>query len=108
MFFGDPCLGYGSVQFIDVETLVLKVHEVQEPCNDFLPFTVRFVESWVEINCRVTAVKVPPMVKHREGEISEAPITELYPSRILKQYENSLQYSYFRHESRSRLELGEC
>ena len=40
----------GSVQFIDVETLVLKVHGVQEPCNDFLPLTVRAVESWVEIN----------------------------------------------------------
>ena len=30
----------GSVQFIDVETLVLKVQGVQEPCNDFLPLTV--------------------------------------------------------------------
>ena len=40
----------GSVQFIYVETLVLKVHGVQEPCNDFLPVTVQAVESWVEIN----------------------------------------------------------
>ena len=29
-----------SVQFIDVETLVLKVHGVQEPCNDLLSSTV--------------------------------------------------------------------
>ena len=27
----------GSVQLIDIETLVLKVHGVQEPCNDVLP-----------------------------------------------------------------------
>ena len=40
----------GGVQFIDVETLVLKLHEVQEPCNDFLPLTVPAVESVVEIN----------------------------------------------------------
>ena len=46
----------GIVQFIDVETLVLKVHGVQEPCNELLPLTYRAVESWVEINCRVTAV----------------------------------------------------
>ena len=39
-----------SVQFIDVKTLVLKVHGVQEPCNDFLPLTIQAVESWVEIN----------------------------------------------------------
>ena len=75
----------GNVQFIDVRTLVLKVHGIQEPCNDLLPMTVRGVESWVEINCRVTAVKSPPMVKHFEGEISEVPISELYSSQTLKQ-----------------------
>ena len=35
-----------SVQFIDVETMVLKVHGVQEPCNDVLPLTVQALESW--------------------------------------------------------------
>ena len=58
----------GSVQFIDVETLVFKVHGVQEHCNNVLPLTIRAVESWVEINRHVTAVKsvkAPPMVKHR-------------------------------------------
>ena len=45
-----PVLGDGIVQFIDVETLVLKVHGVQEPCNELLPLIVRAVESWVEIN----------------------------------------------------------
>ena len=30
----------GSVQFVDVETLVLKGHEVQEPCNNLLSLTV--------------------------------------------------------------------
>ena len=81
-----------SVQFIDVEILVIKVHGVQVPCNDALPLTVQAVESRVEINNRVTAVKAPPMVKHREVEISEALISELYPSQILKQWENSLQH----------------
>ena len=75
----------GSVQFIDVEILVLKVHGVQEPCNDLLPLTVRSVESWVEINRRVTAFKSPLMVKHCKGEISEVPISELYSSQTLKQ-----------------------
>ena len=84
-----------SVQFIDVKPLVLKVHGVQEPCSDLLPLTVQPVESWVEINRHVTAVKSPPMVKRREGEISEAPISELYSSRTLKQWENNLQYPYF-------------
>ena len=98
----------GSVQFIDVEALVLKVHGVQKPCNDFLSLTIQAVESWVEINRCVIAVKSPPMVKHREGEISKAPISKLYLSRTLKQWENSLQYPYFRKVSRSRLELGKC
>ena len=62
----------------------------------------------MEINRRVTAVKSPEMVKHREGEISEAPISELYSSRTLKHWKNSLQYLFFRHASRSRLELGDC
>ena len=66
------------------------------------------MESWVEINCQVTAVKSSPMVKHREGEISKVPISELYSSRTLKQWENSLQYPFFRNVSRSRLELWEC
>ena len=70
--------------------------------------TVRAVESWVEMNRQVTAVKSPPMVKHREGEISEAPVSELYSSRTLKQWEDSLRYPFFRHASRSRLELGDC
>ena len=103
-----PVLIDGIVQFIDVETLVLKVHGVQEPCNELLPLTVRAVESWVDINRQVTAVKSPLMVKHREGEISEAPVSELYSSRTLKQWEDSLQYPFFRHASRSRLELGDC
>ena len=30
-----------SVLFIDLDTLVLKVHGVQELCNDFLPLTVQ-------------------------------------------------------------------
>ena len=72
-----------SAQFIDVATLVLKVHGVQEPCNDLLPLTVQAVESWVEINHRVTVVKTPPMVKNCEGEISEVPLSELYSSRTL-------------------------
>ena len=62
----------------------------------------------MEIKRRVTAVKSPTMVQHVEGEISEAPISELYSSRTLKQWENSLQYPFFRHASRSRLELGDC
>ena len=61
-FMEIPVLVDGIVQFMDVETLVLKVHGVQEPCNELLPLTVRAVESWVEINHRVTAVKSPPMV----------------------------------------------
>ena len=48
------------------------------------------------------------MVKHREGKISEAPLSELFSSRTLKQWEDSLQYPFFRHASRSRLELGDC
>ena len=56
MFCGEPVLVDGKVQFIDVETLVLKGHGVQEPCNEFLPLTVRAVEGWVEINQRVTTV----------------------------------------------------
>ena len=66
-------------------------------CNECLPLTVRAVESWVGINHQGTALKAPPMVKHQEGQISEgeALISELYPSRILKQWENSLQYLYF-------------
>ena len=103
-----PVLVDGTVQFIDVETLVLKVHWVQEPCNELLLLTVRAVEGWVEINRRVTAVKSPAMVKHIEGEISEAPISELYSSRKLKQWENSLKYPFLRNASRSRLELGDC
>ena len=62
----------------------------------------------MDINRQVTAVKSPLMVKHREGEISEAPVSELYSSRTLKQWEDSLQYPFFRHTSRSRLELGDC
>ena len=81
-----PVLIDGIVQFIDVETLVLKVHGVQESCKELLPLTVRAVESWVEINRRVTAVKSPPMVKHREGEISEAPVSELYSRRTVSLY----------------------
>ena len=82
------------------------MHGVQEPCNELLPLTVQAMEGWVEIDRRVTAVKAPEMAKHREGEISEAPISELYSSRTLKQWENSLQYPFFRHASRSRLDLG--
>ena len=61
----------GSVQFIDIKTLVLKGHGVQKPCINFLPLTVQAVE----INHLVTAVKSPPMVKHWEGEIYKAPIS---------------------------------
>ena len=80
-----PVLVDRIVQFKDVETLVLNVHEVQERCNELLPLTVRAVGSCVEIHRQVTAVKSPPMVKHREGEISEAPVSELFSSRTLKQ-----------------------
>ena len=45
-----PVLIDSTVQFIDVGTLVLKVHGVQEPCNELLQLTVRAVESWVDIN----------------------------------------------------------
>ena len=74
-----PVLIDGTVQSIDEETLVLKVHGVQEPCNELLPLTVQALWSWVDINRQVTAVKSPLMVKHREGEISEAPVSKLYP-----------------------------
>ena len=62
-----PVLVDGKLHFIDVETLVLKVHGAQEPCNKLLPLIVKAVEGWVEINRRVTAVKSPAMVKHIEG-----------------------------------------
>ena len=48
------------VQFVNVETLVAKIHREQESCNDLLPLTVKAVESWVEINRKVMAVKAPP------------------------------------------------
>ena len=44
------------------------------------------------------------MVKHREKEISEVPVSEFYSSQTIKQWENN---PFFRHASRSRLELGE-
>ena len=50
-FFAEiPVLIDSTVQFKDVETLGLKVHRVQEPCNELLHLTVRAVESWVDIN----------------------------------------------------------
>ena len=58
-----PVLVDETVQFIDVETLLLRVHVGQEPCNEFLPLTVRAVEGCVEINRGVTAVKSPTMIK---------------------------------------------
>ena len=61
-----PVLIDSTVQFIDVETLVLKVHGVQEPCIELLQLTVRAVKSWVDINHRMTAAESPLMVKHRE------------------------------------------
>ena len=45
-----PVLIDSTVQFIDVETLVLKVQGVQEPFNELLHLTVQAVESWVDIN----------------------------------------------------------
>ena len=93
----------GSVQFVDIKTRVLKVHGVQEPCNSLLSLTVRVVENWVEIKHWVRAVKPALVVKHREIHIFE-----LYSSWTLKQWENSLQYPFFRPASRLRLELGEC
>ena len=59
-----PVLADGKVQFVDVETLVLKVHGAQETCNRLLPLTIKAVEGWVEINRRLTAVKSPTMVQH--------------------------------------------
>ena len=46
-----PVLIDSTVQFIDVERLVLKAQGVQEPCNELLHLTVQVVESWVDINC---------------------------------------------------------
>ena len=40
----------------------------------------------------MTAAESPLMVKHREEEISEAPVSELYSSRRFRQWEYSLQY----------------
>ena len=60
------------------------------------------------INRRVTAVSSLPMAKHREGEILEAPVSELYSSQVLRHWKNSLKYPFFQHASRSRLESGEC
>ena len=94
----------GPVQFVDVESKVLKVHREHELCNDVLPLTVRAVESWVEINRSLTAVNSPPMAKQREGEISEAPVSKMYSSQVLKQWENSLQYHFFYHS----LDQGLC
>ena len=65
-----PVLVDETVQFIDVETLLLRVHVGQEPCNAFLPITVRAVEGCVEINCGVTAVKSLTMIKYREGIVT--------------------------------------
>ena len=90
------------------ECIIKEDGEMEARISHFLPLTVRAVGSWVEINHRVTVVKAPPMVKHKEGEISKAPFSELYPSWILKQWENSLQYLYFQHLSRSILDIGEC
>ena len=61
-----------------------------------------------EINRRLTAVKSPTRVQQVEGVISEAPISELYSSRTLKQGESRLHYPFFQHASRLRLELGDC
>ena len=40
-----PVLANGKVQFVDVETLVLKVQGAQEPCNRLLSLTIRAVEG---------------------------------------------------------------
>ena len=56
----------GSVQFVDVELMVLKVHGVHEPCNDVLPLKIRAVESWVQINHQVTAIKLRPWLNTKK------------------------------------------
>ena len=74
--FGEvPVLVDETVQFIDVENLLLRVYVVQEPCNEFLLLTVRAVEGCVEINRGVTAVKSPNMIKYREGIITLPDLT---------------------------------
>ena len=61
-------------------------------------------KSWEEINPRQISTYGETL--RRKNILSF--FFELYLSKTLKQWENSLQYSYFRHASRSRLELGEC
>ena len=70
-----PVLVDETVQFIDVETLLLRVHVVQEPCNEFLLLTVRAVECCFDINRGVTAVKSPTMIKYREGIVTLPDLT---------------------------------
>ena len=56
----------GSVPFLEVKTLILQVHGIQEHYNNSLSLTVRAVESWVGVNRRVIAVKPGLLVKHRK------------------------------------------
>ena len=48
------------MQFVDVESNVLKVNCEHKPYNDLLRLILRAVESWVKINRWVTVVKSPP------------------------------------------------
>ena len=99
---------------------VLRVAPIMEKDSSFVELPVladdkiqftdtrRDVEGGEEINRGVTAVKSSVKMKHIEGEISEAPISELGSRRTSKCWENSLQDPPFRKISRARLKLGDC
>ena len=63
-----PVLANGKVQFVDVETLVIKVQGAQELCNRLLSLTIRAVEGGEKINRRLAAVKSLTRVQ-QEDEI---------------------------------------
>ena len=85
-YFLSPRKLDGSVLFVEVETLILQVHGIQEHYNNSLSLTVRAVESWVGGHSWVIDVNPSLLVKHREEEISKVHISKLYPNRTLKQW----------------------
>ena len=97
------------VKYVNLDTNMLIPHSLVIPCSKLFPLVVQDVSGkWFEFRQRVTEIPAPTMIQHKDGQMTETLIHELFTASQLQSWDEYYSFPHFSESVHARTMMAAC
>ena len=97
------------VKYVNLDTNMLIPHSLVIPCSKLFPVVVQEVSGkWLEFRPRATAIPAPTMIQHKDGQMRENLIHELFTASQLQLWDDYYSFPHLSKRVHARTMMEAC